>query len=195
MRIALHRLAEEDPTFQIRQDSQTKEMVISGMGELHLEVLVERMKREFKVTADVSAPQVAYYETITRPVTCEARLKRQTGGHGQCAHVVLELEPLPSTTLRTGEKGAGFVFEEKLRGMVIPRQYVPAVEAGIRDAMAEGVLAKHPLVDIKATLVDGSYHEVDSSDRAFRTAAARPSAMVRALQVPSAHSTPPGIAC
>jgi elongation factor G len=183
---ALHRLAEEDPTFQVRQDGRTKETVISGMGELHLEVIVDRMKREFKVGADVSAPQVAYYETITRPVTCEARLKRQTGGHGQYAHVVLELEPLPSTlrwslenrslerppTVVTGEKGSGFVFEEKLRGMVIPRQYVPAVEAGIRDALEEGVLAKHPLVDIKATLVDGSYHEVDSSDRAFRTAAA-----------------------
>ncbi len=162
--LALHRLAEEDPTFQVRQDGRTKETVISGMGELHLEVIVDRMKREFNVGADVSAPQVAYYETITRPVTSEARLKRQTGGHGQFAHVVLELEPL--------EKGSGFVFEEKLRGMVIPRQYVPAVEAGIRDAMEEGVLAKHPLVDIKATLVDGSYHEVDSSDRAFRTAAA-----------------------
>lgn len=164
MSLALHRLAEEDPTFQIRQDARTKETVISGMGELHLDVLVERMKREFNVVAGVGAPQVAYYETITRPVTCEARLKRQTGGHGQYAHVVLELEPL--------EKGAGFVFEEKLKGMVIPRQYVPAVEAGIHDAMEEGVLAKHPLVDIKATLVDGSYHEVDSSDRAFRTAAA-----------------------
>lgn len=164
MSLALHRLAEEDPTFQVRQDSRTKETVISGMGELHLEVLVERMKREFKVAAEVGAPQVAYYETITRPVTCEARLKRQTGGHGQYAHVVLELEPL--------EAGSGFIFEEKLRGMVIPRQYVPAVEAGIRDALEEGVLAKHPLVDIKATLVDGSYHEVDSSDRAFRTAAA-----------------------
>ena len=164
MSLALHRLAEEDPTFQVRQDSRTRETVISGMGELHLEVLVERMKREFKVAAEVGAPQVAYYETITRPVTCEARLKRQTGGHGQFAHVVLELEPL--------EAGSGFVFEERLRGMVIPRQYVPAVEAGLRDALEEGVLAKHPLVDIKATLVDGSYHEVDSSDRAFRTAAA-----------------------
>ncbi|MFB0536200.1 MAG: elongation factor G, partial [Anaerolineae bacterium] len=180
MSLALHRLTEEDPTFQVRQDGRTKETVISGMGELHLEVIVDRMKREFNVAADVSAPQVAYYETITRPVTCEARLKRQTGGHGQFAHVVLELEPLPSTLrqgsaqamLRTGEKGAGFVFEDKLRGMVIPRQYVPAVEAGIREAMEEGVLAKHPLVGIKATLVDGSYHEVDSSDRAFRTAAA-----------------------
>jgi elongation factor G len=139
---ALHRLSEEDPTFQVRQDGRTKETVISGMGELHLEVIVERMKREFKVVAEASAPQVAYYETITRPVTCEARLKRQTGGHGQYAHVVLELEPL--------EKGTGFVFEDKLRGMVIPRQYVPAVEAGIRDALEEGVLAKHPLVDIKA---------------------------------------------
>jgi elongation factor G len=164
MSLALHRLVEEDPTFQVRQDSRTKETIISGMGELHLEVLVERMKREFKVTARVSAPQVAYYETITRPVTSEARLKRQTGGHGQYAHVVLELEPL--------EKGTGVVFEEKLRGASVPRQYVGAVEAGIRDAIQEGVLAKHPLVDIKATLVDGSYHEVDSSDLAFRTAAA-----------------------
>jgi elongation factor G len=164
MSLALHRLVEEDPTFQVRQDSRTKETIISGMGELHLEVLVERMKREFKVTARVSAPQVAYYETITRPVTSEARLKRQTGGHGQYAHVVLELEPL--------DKGTGFVFEEKLRGASVPRQYVGAVEAGIRDAIQEGVLAKHPLVDIKATLVDGSYHEVDSSDLAFRTAAA-----------------------
>ncbi|HIP96613.1 MAG TPA: elongation factor G, partial [Anaerolineae bacterium] len=164
MSLALHRLAEEDPTFQVRQDGRTRETVISGMGELHLEVIVDRMKREFKVAAEVGAPQVAYYETITRPVTGEARLKRQTGGHGQYAHVVLELEPL--------EKGSGFVFEEKLRGAAIPRQYVPAVEAGIRDALEEGMLAKHPLVDIKATLVDGSYHEVDSSDRAFRTAAA-----------------------
>ncbi len=172
MSLALHRLVEEDPTFQVRQDSRTKETVISGMGELHLEVIVDRMKREFKVAADVGAPQVAYYETITRPATCEARLKRQTGGHGQYAHVVLELEPLERSPERVEGKGSGFVFEEKLRGMVIPRQYVPAVEAGIRDALEEGVLAKHPLVDIKATLVDGSYHEVDSSDRAFRTAAA-----------------------
>jgi elongation factor G len=172
MSLALHWLAEEDPTFQVRRDARTEETVISGMGELHLEVIVDRMKREFKVAADVSAPQVAYYETITRPVTCEARLKRQTGGHGQYAHVVLELEPLEQSPERVEGKGAGFVFEDKLRGMVIPRQYVPAVEAGIRDAMEEGVLAKHPLVDIKATLVDGSYHEVDSSDRAFRTAAA-----------------------
>jgi len=172
MSLALHRLAEEDPTFQVRQDGRTKETVISGMGELHLEVIVDRMKREFKVAADVGAPQVAYYETITRPVTCEARLKRQTGGHGQYAHVVLELEPLERSPEHVEGKGSGFVFEEKLRGMVIPRQYVPAVEAGIRDALEEGVLAKHPLVDIKATLVDGSYHEVDSSDRAFRTAAA-----------------------
>jgi elongation factor G len=172
MSLALHRLAEEDPTFQVRQDSRTKETVISGMGELHLEVIVDRMKREFKVIADAGAPQVAYYETITRPVTCEARLKRQTGGHGQYAHVVLELEPLERCPERVEGKGSGFVFEEKLRGAAIPRQYVPAVEAGIRDALEQGVLTKHPLVDIKATLVDGSYHEVDSSDRAFRTAAA-----------------------
>jgi len=164
MGLALHRLAEEDPTLRIEQDEQTGETIFSGMGELHLEVTIERLRREFKVETKVGQPQVAYCETITQPARGEARLKRQTGGRGQFAHVVLELEPLNA--------GSGFVFEEKLRGEAIPRKYVPAIEAGIKDALERGVLAKYPVVDIKVTLVDGSYHEVDSSDRAFRTAAA-----------------------
>lgn len=164
MGIALQRLAEEDPTLRIDQDGQTGETVFSGMGELHLEVTVERLRREFKVDTNVAAPQVAYYETITRAAYPEVKFKRQTGGHGQYAHVELKLEPL--------ERGSGFEFEEKLRGEAIPRKFVPSVVAGIKDAMARGVLAKRPVVDVKVTLVDGSYHEVDSSDRAFRTAAA-----------------------
>jgi elongation factor G len=162
--MALRRLTDEDPTLRIDQDAQTGETVFSGMGELHLEVIVERLRREFKVETNVAAPQVAYYETVTRPVQRGVKFKRQSGGRGQYAHVVLELEPL--------QRGSGFEFEEKLRGEAIPRKYVPAVEAGIKDAMEQGVLAKRPVVDVKVTLLDGSYHEVDSSDRAFRTAAA-----------------------
>jgi elongation factor G len=161
--IALQRLAEEDPTFHVAQDSQTGETTIAGMGELHLEVLVDRLLREFRVVANVGQPQVAFCETITRPIEAEYRLVRQTGGHGQYAHVVLELEPMPA--------GGGFVFEDKTRGGAIPRKFIPAVEAGVRDAMERGVLADYPMVDMKAILVDGSFHEVDSSDYAFRAAA------------------------
>jgi len=161
--LALQRLAEEDPTFHVSQDEQTGETTIAGMGELHLEVLVDRLVREFKVMANVGQPQVAYCETITRPIRAEYRLVRQTGGHGQFAHVVLQLEPL--------ESGAGFIFEDRITGGAIPRKFIPAVEAGVRDAMTRGVLAEFPMVDIKATLVDGTYHEVDSSDYAFRAAA------------------------
>jgi len=164
MGLALQRLAEEDPTLRIEQDQQTGETVFSGMGELHLEVTVERLRREFRVETNVAEPQVAYYETITKSIRREVTFKRQTGGHGQYAKVVLELEPL--------ERGSGFEFEEKLRGEAIPRKFVPSVKAGIKDAMEHGVLAKRPVVDVRVTLVDGSYHEVDSSDRAFRTAAA-----------------------
>ena len=163
MGIALHRLVEEDPTLRVRHDAQTNETVLAGMGELHLEVVVDRLMREFKVGANVGRPQVAYCETITRPVTSVGRLVKQTGGHGQFAHVVIEMEPL--------ESGQGFVFEDKLKGASIPRTYLPAIEAGIRDAMEKGVLAEYPVVDVKVTVVDGSYHEVDSSDMAFRTAA------------------------
>lgn len=161
---ALHRLVEEDPTLRVRQDLQTQETVLSGMGELHLEVIVDRLRREFKVDAHVGAPQVAYCETITRSVTSEGRLVKQTGGHGQFAHVVIEMEPQ--------EPGTGFVFEEQLRGASIPRTYLPAIEHGIRDALEKGVLREYPVVDVRVTIVDGKHHEVDSSDMAFRTAAA-----------------------
>ena len=164
MGLVLHRLTEEDPTLRIEQDDRTGETIFSGMGELHLEVSIERLRREFRVETMVGQPQVAYCETITRSSRGEARLKRQTGGRGQFAHVELELEPLAA--------GSGFVFEDKLRGEAIPRNYVPAVAAGIKDALERGVLAKLPVVDVKVTLLDGSYHEVDSSDRAFRIAGA-----------------------
>jgi len=162
MNDALNRLAEEDPTFKVKTDEETGQIIISGMGELHLEVLVERMLREFKVRAGVGRPQVAYKETITRPVRAEGRFVRQTGGRGHYGHVWLELEPL--------EKGGGFEFESKLVGDAIPRSFVPSVERGVREALDSGVLAGYPLVDLKATLVDGSYHDVDSSDLDFKIA-------------------------
>lgn len=160
---ALHRLLEEDPTLRMRQDEQTRETIIAGMGELHLEVVVDRLRREFKVAAQVGQPQVAYCETITRAATGVGRLVKQSGGHGQFAHVVLEVEPL--------EAGSGFVFEEKLRGSSIPRTFLPAIEAGVRDGVTQGVVAGYPAVDLRVTVVDGKYHEVDSSEMAFRTAA------------------------
>lgn len=161
--LCLQRLADEDPSIHVRQDERTGQTIVSGMGELHLEVFVERMKREFGVHANVGQPQVAYCETITRPAHAEHKLVRQTGGHGQYAHVVMELEPLPA--------GGGYVFEDALHGSSIPRKFVPAIEKGVRDGLQRGVLAENPLVDIKVTLVDGTYHEVDSSDMAFETAA------------------------
>jgi elongation factor G len=159
---ALARLAEEDPTFQVRVDENTGQTLISGMGELHLEVLVDRMLREFKVSANVGKPQVAYRETITRPARVEGRFIRQTGGRGQYGHVWLEIEPL--------EKGKGFEFEDKSAGGAIPKEFVPAVEKGVREAMESGVLAGYPLVDLKVALVDGSYHDEDSSEMAFKIA-------------------------
>jgi elongation factor G len=161
--LCLQRLADEDPTITVRNDERTGQTIVAGMGELHLEVFVERMKREFNVHARVGEPQVAYCETITRPARGEYRLVRQTGGHGQFAHVILTMQPLPA--------GSGFVFEDALRGSSIPRKYVPAIEAGVRDALQRGVVAENPLIDIQVTLVDGNYHEVDSSDIAFRVAA------------------------
>jgi len=161
--LALQRLAEEDPTFQVRIDPESGQTIISGMGELHLEVIVDRMQREFKVAANIGRPQVAYKETITRPVRVEGRFVRQTGGRGQYGHVWLDLEPLP--------RGSGFVFEDRIVGGVIPKEYIPAVEAGIREAMQSGGVFGYPVVDIKAILFDGSYHEVDSSEMAFKIAA------------------------
>jgi elongation factor G len=161
---ALHKLSDEDPTFRVRVDEETGQTIISGMGELHLEILIDRMLREFRVQARVGKPQVAYRETITRPVEkAEYRYVKQTGGRGQYGHVVLALEP--------GEPGSGIVYENAIVGGVIPKEYLPAIEKGVREAAEAGVLAGYPVVDIKARLYDGSYHEVDSSDMAFKMAA------------------------
>ena len=163
MGIALRALAEEDPTFQVRTDDQTGQTILSGMGELHLEVLVDRMLREFKVAANVGQPRVAYRETITRTVEkAVGRFVRQSGGRGQFGHVVLRLEPL--------EPGSGFVFENAIVGGVIPKEFIKPTEAGIQEALESGTIAGYPIVDIKATLYDGSFHEVDSSEMAFKIA-------------------------
>ncbi|HOE35181.1 MAG: elongation factor G [Chloroflexi bacterium] len=161
---SLVKLAEEDPTFKIRQDENTGQTVISGMGELHLDVLVDRLLREFKVQANVGKPRVAYHEAITRPVmNVNYKYTKQTGGHGQYGHVVINLEPL--------ENGSGTVFENQIRAGAIPKEYIPAVEKGIREAAESGPLAGFPMTDFKVSLIDGSYHEVDSSEMAFRMAA------------------------
>jgi elongation factor G len=162
MGMALARLAEEDPTFRLRTEEETGQTIIMGMGELHLEVIVDRMLREFKVSANVGKPQVAYRETITRQARVEGRFVRQTGGRGQFGHVWLELEPL--------EQGAGFVFEDKIVGGVVPREYIPAVQAGVKEAMETGGESGYPIVDMKVALVDGSFHPVDSSEMAFKIA-------------------------
>ncbi len=159
---ALQRLAEEDPTFRVRVDEQTGQTLISGMGELHLEVLIDRMQREFNVQAHIGRYQVAYRETITRKVRIETRFVRQTGGHGQYAHVIVEFEPQ--------EKGKGFEFVDKVVGGSIPREYIPAVAQGMRESLDNGVLGGFPMVDFRATLVGGSFHEVDSSEMAFKIA-------------------------
>ena len=160
--IALSKLAEEDPTFRIKTDPETGQTIISGMGELHLEIIVDRLLREFKVEANVGKPQVAYKETIRGSAEVEGRFIRQTGGRGQYGHVWLKVEPL--------ESGKGFEFVNDIVGGTIPREYIPAVEAGIKEAMTTGVLAGYPAIDIKATLFDGSFHEVDSSEIAFKIA-------------------------
>ncbi len=161
---AIQRLAEEDPTFQVRTDEETGQTIISGMGELHLDILVDRMKREFRVEANVGKPQVAYRETIrTKVEKVEYTHKKQTGGSGQFAKVLIDLEP-------SGGDGGGYEFENKVTGGRIPREYIPAVDAGCQEAMEFGVLAGYPLVDVKVTLQDGAYHEVDSSELAFKIA-------------------------
>lgn len=162
MGAALARLAEEDPTFRVRTVEETAQTVIDGMGELHLEVIVDRMMREFRVEANVGRPQVAYKESITIPVRAEGRHVRQSGGKGQYGHAIVEFTPQ--------ERGAGYVFEDKVVGGSIPREYIPAIDAGIRESMLTGGQAGFPVVDIKATLIDGSYHEVDSSEMAFKIA-------------------------
>jgi len=162
MGIALSRLAQEDPSFRVRSDEESGQTIIAGMGELHLEIIVDRMKREFSVEANVGKPQVAYRETIRKAVKQEGKFVRQSGGRGQYGHVVLELEPL--------ERGTGFQFENAIVGGVIPKEYIPAVDKGIREQLSSGVLAGFPVVDVKVRLVDGSYHEVDSSEMAFKIA-------------------------
>ena len=163
MGIALQKLAEEDPTFRAYTNQETGETVIAGMGELHLDIIVDRMRREFKVEANVGAPQVSYRETFRASTQAEGKFVRQSGGKGQYGHVWIEFTP--------NEEGAGFEFENAIVGGVVPREYIPAVEAGLKDAMGNGVLAGYPLVDIKAKLYDGSYHDVDSSETAFKVAA------------------------
>jgi elongation factor G len=161
--IALQKLAEEDPTFRVRSDAETGQTIIAGMGELHLEIIVDRMMREFKVDANVGRPQVAYRETIKKRVEkVEGKFIRQSGGKGQFGHVVINMEP--------SEQGQGFVFEDKIVGGVIPREYIGPVEQGIKEALENGVLAGYPVVDIKVQLTFGSYHEVDSSEMAFKIA-------------------------
>jgi elongation factor G len=159
----LARLAEEDPTFRVTSDEETGQTLIAGMGELHLEIIVDRLKREFNVDANVGRPQVAYRETVSRPVEgVRGRFVRQTGGSGQYGDVLINLHPQ--------EPGAGYEFVDMIVGGKVPKEYIPAVDAGIQEAMGSGVLAGYPVVDVKIELVDGSYHEVDSSERAFKIA-------------------------
>jgi len=162
MGVALQKLAEEDPTFRVSSDEETGQTLIAGMGELHLEIIVDRMRREFKVEANVGAPQVAYRETLRKAVEAEEKYVKQTGGRGQYGHVVMRIIPQ--------EPGEGYVFENKIVGGKIPREYIPAVDKGIREAMTRGVIAGYPMVDIKIELYDGSYHDVDSSEMAFKMA-------------------------
>jgi len=159
---ALQKLADEDPTFRVRTDPETGQTIISGMGELHLDILTTRMAREYGVEANVGKPQVAYRETIRKKVEAEGKFVRQSGGRGQFGHVYIELEP--------AEPGAGYVFVNAIRGGTVPVEYIPSVERGIRDSLENGIVAGYPMVDIKATLIDGSYHDVDSSDMAFQIA-------------------------
>ncbi len=160
---SLAKLATEDPSFRVRSDKETGQTIIAGMGELHLEIIVDRLLREFKVDANVGKPQVAYRETIRKKVEEEHKFVRQTGGRGQYGHVLLRVEPLAP--------GAGFEFKDDTKGGTVPREYVPAVEKGVKEALDAGVLAGYPVVDIKVALYDGSYHEVDSSEMAFKIAA------------------------
>jgi elongation factor G len=165
MGVALHRLTEEDPTFRVYTDRETGQTLIAGMGELHLEIIIDRLCREFNVDAHVGKPQVAYKETITRKARGEGRYIKQTGGRGQYGHVVLEIEPLSS--------GEGFQFEDQTTGGIIPKEFIPAIEAGVKEAMETGILAGYPVVGVRVLLVGGSYHEVDSSEIAFKIAASQ----------------------
>jgi elongation factor G len=163
MGMALSKLAQEDPSFRVKTDEESGQTIISGMGELHLDIIVDRMRREFKVEANVGAPQVAYRETIRSKVEQEGKFVRQSGGRGQFGHVWLRIEPQ--------EAGAGYEFVNGIVGGVVPREYIPAVDKGIQEQMKNGVLAGYPIEDVKVTLFDGSYHDVDSNEMAFKIAA------------------------
>jgi elongation factor G len=162
MGIALGKLAQEDPSFRVRSDEESGQTLIGGMGELHLEIIVDRMKREFNVEANVGNPLVAYRETITAPIEQEGKFVRQSGGKGQYGHVWLKIEPQ--------EPGAGYEFVNEIVGGVVPKEYIPAVDKGVQEQMENGILAGYPVVDVKVTLYDGSYHDVDSSEMAFKIA-------------------------
>lgn len=156
---ALQKLAKEDPSFRVKTNEETNQTLIAGMGELHLEIIVDRLIREFDVDANVGQPQVAYRETITKSVKEDLKYAKQSGGRGQYAHVVIEVEPQ--------EPGGGYAFENKVVGGLIPKEYIPSIDKGIQNAMTSGVMAGFPVVDLKVTLVHGSYHDVDSSEQAF----------------------------
>src|SRR5438045_4798181 len=164
MAIALNKLAEEDPTFQLHTDAESGQTIISGMGKLQLEVIVDRMFREFKVEANVGRPQVAYRETIRRETTAQGKHVRQTGGHGQYGDVWIRVAP--------NERGKGFEFINAIVGGTVPKEYIKPAENGIRETLENGIIAGYPMIDVKATLYDGSYHEVDSNEMAFKTAGA-----------------------
>ena len=163
MGLALNRLAQEDPSFRVHTDEESGQTIISGMGELHLEIIVDRMKREFGVEANVGKPQVAYREAIKKPVEVEGKFIKQSGGRGQYGHVWLKVEPQAA--------GKGFEFVDAIKGGTVPREFIPAVEKGLRETLPNGVLAGFPVVDVKVTLFDGSYHDVDSNENAFKMAA------------------------
>ena len=160
--IALAKLVEEDPTFRAHTNAETGQTIIAGMGELHLDIIVDRLRREFKVEANIGAPQVAYRETITQEAECEGKYIRQSGGRGQYGHVWIKFEPNP---------GKGYEFVDKIVGGVVPREYIKPTDDGLQDAMENGMLAGYPVIDVKATLFDGSYHDVDSSEMAYKIAA------------------------
>jgi len=164
MGVALQKLAQEDPSFRVKTDEESGQTIISGMGELHLDIIVDRMKREFSVEANVGAPQVSYRETIKNSIDHECKFVRQSGGKGQYGHVYLRLEPQ--------SQGDGFEFVDEIKGGVVPREYIPAVEKGVKEALDNGVVAGFPVVDVKVTLYDGSFHDVDSSEVAFKIAGA-----------------------
>jgi elongation factor G len=176
MAVALSKLAQEDPSFRVSTDADSGQVIIAGMGELHLEIIVDRMKREFNVAANIGNPQVSYRETIKSKVKAEGKFVRQTGGKGQYGHVWIEIEP--------GEKGAGYQFVDEITGGSVPKEFIPAVKKGCEEQLQNGVLAGYPMLDVKVTLYDGSFHDVDSSEVAFKIAGSM------AVREGSANATP-----